>query len=222
MRTSVRKSRKLPARDERKKQICFVQCNECGEFTKHGFAVTAHRKQCQLSTEHVSVRCTVPIDLEAIQDVESVVEDEEGLGYSDSISNSSQHTASETSLHRNNVSTYLNGLNNGMGPEDLHFINAYRDWGPKEPMDTLQEQARFLAACDAGVGISDQHAQVLLDYVNTRGGTPLPKTVKTCWNNMKRVHESMCGTLQKVLPKLIRTYLSINVQKLCVMSLNVM
>ena len=200
----------------------FVQCYECGEFTKHGYGVTAHRKQCQLSTEHVSVRCTVPFDLEAVQDVESVVEDEEGLGDSDSISNSSQHTASKTSLHRNNVSAYLNGLNNGMGPEDLHFINAYRDWGPKEPMDTLQEQARFLAACDAGVGISDQHAQVLLDYVNTRGGTPLPKTVKTCWNNMKRVHESMCGTLQKVLPKLIRTSLSINVQKLCVMSLNVM
>ena len=98
-----------------------------------------------------------------------------------------------------------------MGPEDLHFINAYRYWGPKEPMDTLKEQARFLAACDAGVGVSDQHAQVLLDYVNTRAGIPLTKKVKTCWNNMKRVNESMCGTLQKVLPKRIRTCLSINV-----------
>ena len=103
-----------------------------------------------------------------------------------------------------------------MGPEDPHFINAYRDWGPKEPMDKLKEQARFLAASDAGVGVSDQHAQVLLDYVNTRGGIPLPKKLKTCWNNMKRVHESMCGTLQKVLPNLIRTSLSINVSILCV------
>ena len=200
MRTSVRKSRKRPAREDRKKQMRFVQCYECGEFTKHGFAVKAHRKQCQLNTEPVSIRCSVPFDLEAVRYVECVVEDEEDLGDIDSISNSSEHTASETSHHGTNVSAYLNGLNNGLGPEDLHFINAYRDWGPKEPMEILKEQARFLAACDAGVGISDQHAQVLLDYVNTRGGTPLPKKVKTCWNNMKRVHESMCGTLQKVRP----------------------
>jgi hypothetical protein len=194
-----------------------VQCYECGEFTKQGYAVKAHRKQCQLSTEPVSVRCSVPFDLEDVEDVESVREDEEDLGDIHSISNSSLHTASETSQHGNNVSAYLNGLNNGMGPEDLHFINAYRDWGPKEPMDKLKEQARFLAACDAGVGVSDQHAQVLLDYVNTRAGIPLPKKVQTCWKNMKRVHESMCGTLQKVLPKLIRTSLSINVSILCVM-----
>ena len=217
MSANVRKSRKRPARDDRNKQIRFVQCYECGEFTKHGFAVKSHRKQCQLRMNALrkqSVRnteCSIPFDLHDVEDVESVIDDKEDLGDIDSISNSSQHTASETSQHGNNVSAYLNGLNNGMGPEDLHFINAYRDWGPKEPMDKLKEQARFLAACDAGVGVSDQHAQVLLDYVNTRAGIPLPKKVKTCWNNMKRVHESMCGTLQKVLPKLIRTSLSINV-----------
>ena len=207
MSASVRKSRNRPAHAVRKQLLRFVQCYKCGEFTKHGFAVQAHRKQCFVR----NTVCSVPFDLHDVEDVESVIDDKEDLGDIDSISNSSQHTASETSQHGNNVSAYLNGLNNGMGPEDLHFINAYRDWGPKEPMDKLKEQARFLAACDAGVGVSDQHAQVLLDYVNTRGGIPLPKKLKTCWNNMKRVHESMCGTLQKVLPKRIRTCLSINV-----------
>ena len=91
------------------------------------------------------------------------------------------------------MSAYLNALNNDNGAQDLDldYINAYREWGPKEPIDTLKEQARFLAACDAGVGVSDQHAQVLLNYANTRAGIPLPKKLKTCWNNMKRVHELM-------------------------------
>ena len=156
---------------------------------------------------------TVPLDLDDFEDVEDFddKEAEEDIEDIESISNSNEDTASQTSQHGNDVPTYLNGLNNGMGAEDLNYINAYRDWGPKEPMDNLKEQARFLAACDAGVGVSDQHAQVLLDYVNSRDGIPLPKKVQTCWKNMKRVHESMCGTLQKVRPWLICMTLSVNV-----------
>ncbi len=93
--------------------------------------------------------------------------------------------------------------------------------GPKEPLDKIQEQARFLAACDAGVGISDQHAQVLLDYVKTRDDISLPKKVKTCWNNMKRIHESMCGTLKKVFPSLICTPMSIHVKRSGEININV-
>ncbi len=182
-------------------------------MTKQGFAVKYHKDKCKFSKKRVQVRLNVPFHLKDFEDGEDFddVKDEEDLEDIDSISNSNLDTASETSQHGNDVRTYLNGLNNGSGAEDLDYINAYRDWGPKEPMDNLKEQARFLSACDAGVGVSDQHAQVLLDYVNSRDGVPLPKKVQTCWKNMKRVHESMCGTLQKVRPRLICMTMSINV-----------
>ena len=175
----------------------------------------------------------VPLDLEEreVVDVPFDLDLDDSESYADDTSNESScneprddvgHTATHTAKPANDVSSYLNGLNNGRGAQDLDYINAYREWGPKEPLDNIQEQARFLAACDAGVGISDQHAQVLLDYVRTRDGIPLPKKVKTCWNNMKRVHESMCGTLKKVFPSLICMPLRIHVKRSGEMYINVM
>ena len=167
----------------------------------------------------------VPLDLD-IDDSDSSADDTSNDSSSneprDDVGNTAVHTAAHAAKPANDVSSYLNGLNNGRGAQDLDYINAYREWGPKEPLDKIQEQARFLAACDAGVGISDQHAQVLLDYAKTRDGIPLPKKVKTCWNNMKRVHESMCGTLKKVFPSLICTPLRIHVKRNGQMYINVM
>jgi hypothetical protein len=100
---------------------------------------------------------------------------------------------------RPDISQYLGGLNPPNEEVDLDHINAYRDWGPIRPDASECEQARFLAVCDAGVGISDQHAQIILDYVRTREGPSLPKTVDTCWKNVERAHAKMCGNISKVV-----------------------
>ena len=100
---------------------------------------------------------------------------------------------------RPDISQYLGKLHPSNDGVDLYHINAYREWGPKRPNASEREQARFLAVCDAGVGISDQHAQIILDYVRTRQGPPLPKTVETCWKNIERAHAKMCGNMTKVV-----------------------
>jgi hypothetical protein len=86
-----------------------------------------------------------------------------------------------------------------MNDADLDHINAYREWGTTyQPTTSERAQARFLAACDAGVGVSDQHAQIILDYCRIREGPELPKTVQTCWRNIERTHAKMCGSITKV------------------------
>ncbi len=99
---------------------------------------------------------------------------------------------------RPDISQYLGRLDPDIKGANLHHINAYRDWGPKRPNASEREQARFLASVDAGVGVSDQHAQSFLDYARTREGPWLPKTVTTCWKNIERAHAKMCGTIHKV------------------------
>jgi hypothetical protein len=216
--------------------MSFHTCTKCGDKVKsRTISMNVHNAMCMSGPRS---QMDVPLDLEDREVVDFPFDldiDDSGESYGDDtrnesscnelrddVGNTAVHTAAHTAKPANDVSSYLNGLNNGRGPQDLHYINAYHEWGPKEPLDKIQEQARFLAACDAGVGISDQHAQVLLDYVKTRDGIPLPKKVKTCWKNMKRVHESMCGTLQKVIPCLICTPLSIHVHRSGVMYINVM
>ena len=100
---------------------------------------------------------------------------------------------------RPDIHQYLEKLHPANDGVDLYHINAYREWGPKRPDASEREQARFLAVCDAGVGISDQHAQIILDYVRTREGPSLPKTVETCWKNIERAHAKMCGIMSKVV-----------------------
>ncbi len=85
-----------------------------------------------------------------------------------------------------------------MGPTNLYHLTEYRFWGPRPPDKSEAEQARFLSVCEAGVGISDAHAQVILDYCRSRDGTDLPKTVATCWANIERAHTKMCGQMKKV------------------------
>jgi hypothetical protein len=108
-------------------------------------------------------------------------------------------TSTPTLATRPDISQYLGRLHLANDEVDLYHINAYREWGPLRPDASECEQARFLAVCDAGVGISDQHAQIILDYVRTREGPSLPKTVDTCWKNIERAHAKMCGIMSKVL-----------------------
>ena len=215
--------------------MSFQTCTKCGEKVKsRTISMNVHNAMCMSGPWS---QMDVPLDLEDREVVDVPLDFDIDAGESSADDTSSQsssneprdhvghttvHTATHTAKPANDVSSYLNGLNHGRGAQDLDYINAYREWGPKEPLDKIQEQARFLAACDAGVGISDQHAQVLLDYARTRDGIPLPKKVKTCWNNMKRVHESMCGTLKKVFPSLICTPLRIHVKRNGQMYINVM
>ncbi len=99
---------------------------------------------------------------------------------------------------RPDISQYLDRLDADCQRVDLHHINACRAWGPKRPNASEREQASFLAACDAGVGVSDQHAQSFLNYARTREGPWLPKSIKTCWKNVEKAHAKMCGTIHKV------------------------
>jgi hypothetical protein len=99
---------------------------------------------------------------------------------------------------RPDLSQYLDRLDRNARAADLNHINAYRDWGPTRPSESEREQARFLAACDGGVGMSDRHAQLILNYCRTRKGPRLPKRVATCWKNIERAHAKMCGTIVKV------------------------
>ena len=126
----------------------------------------------------------------------SCVPDVSGMGEVDlDCANAPTHAQS---FKRPELSQYLGRLDWNAPGADLYHINAYRDWGPTRPSASEREQARFLAACDGGVGMSDRHAQLLLNYCRARNGPRLPKRVKTCWKNIERAHAKMCGTIAKV------------------------
>jgi hypothetical protein len=170
---------------------CRVPCPQCGQIFKQGFGLRLH----------VLNDCGKCINDDSQDSHQRSAESHEAS------SNNSMHDEASSSSHEappilgdklQDVSSYIRQLNNGCGPTELYHLTEYRFWAPRHPDASVAEQARFLGACDAGVGISDTHAQVILDYCRSRDGIGLPKTVKTCWANIERAHTSMCGPMKKV------------------------
>ena len=183
----------------KQKKLFIVACEHCGLMVKRGFALAAHmllHDASSLSHEANSLSQRVM----AAGDAAPCLSGPEAPFTSEMELSASLSPESPPKLHEclDQVSSYISELNNGCGPTNLYHISEYRAWGPRPPNARVTEQARFLGTCDAGVGVSDAHAQVILDYCRSRDGTDLPKTVKTCWANIERAHINMCGTMKKV------------------------
>ncbi len=182
-----------------KKTTYTVACEHCGLMVKRGFALAAHMllhdaKSLSHEANSLSQRLMAGgHDAPCLSGNEALFSSELELA-------ASFLPEAPPVMHENldKVSAYLNALNNGCGPTDLYHLTEYCAWGPRPPNARVTEQTRFFGACDAGVGLSDAHAQVILDYCRSRDGAELPKTVDTCWANIQRAHINMCGTMKKV------------------------
>jgi hypothetical protein len=186
------------AKRGKNRRIRHRVCLTCNDVFKHGYAFDVHKRSCGIKGSSSSGNEDTDTDGSPYENTTDASNDD--IAYSnDDLSDGFQPPLClPNNRPMNEVSAYLSALNNSRGPWDLNHINAYREWGPKMPTPRLMEQAKLLGACDAGVGISEQHAQVILTYCRSRKGIPLPKTIRTCWKNIKRGHEKMCGPLRKV------------------------
>jgi hypothetical protein len=172
--------RKKPNKTKQKK-LYIVACEHCGLKVKRSFALAAHmllHDASSLSHEANSLSQRV---MAAGNETPCLSGHEAPFTSQMELSPCLSPEAPPV-LHENldKVSSYIRELNNGCCPTNLYHLTEYRAWGPRPSNARVTVQARFLGACDAGVGLSDGHAQVILDYCRSCDGTELPKTVETC------------------------------------------
>ncbi len=89
----------------------------------------------------------------------------------------------------NTAEAHLNELKR-MGTLDTEFTMQYMGWGRVVMSVRQQEILRFLRSVECGGGASRAATLSTLLYAKSLGGRAdhLPRTVETCWSELKKVH----------------------------------
>ena len=72
---------------------------------------------------------------------------------------------------------------------DTKQLLRYAEWGALKLSPTDEEVFRFLRSVEIGGEASDAASRASLDYAHSLGGRGLllPKTVRTCWDKVRKV-----------------------------------
>jgi hypothetical protein len=154
----------------------LLKCRTCQKHIRQGFAYLNHAKVCHVYRTY----------MEEHAGYEDVVVAMDAVGDMDMVDGEVHEPVAEP--REGTIAEHLERLGSA-GTLDTKQLLRYAEWGELELSPTDEEVFRFLRSVEIGGGASDAASRASLDYAHSLGGRGLllPKTVRTCWDKVRKV-----------------------------------